>query len=142
MSGLVSTLEDTLSKWQAEIHGILRITSAYMFMLHGTQKMFSFPNEPYSEYVLMTLSPGLAGLLEVVGGALLLVGLFTRPVAFVCSGLMAFAYWMSHAFREGGFWLFPVTNGGDSSILYCFVFLYIATVGGGVWALDNVLRKG
>lgn len=142
MRGIENALDSLLGKRSAELLSVLRIVSAFLFMLHGTQKMFSFPNEPYSEYVLMTLSPGLAGLLEVVGGALLLVGLFTRPVAFVCSGLMAFAYWMSHAFREGGFWLFPVTNGGDSSILYCFVFLYIATVGGGVWALDNVLRKG
>ena len=73
--------------------------------------------------------------------ALLLVGLFTRPIAFVLSGLMAFAYWMAHAFREGGFWLYPVSNGGDSSILYCFAFLYIAAAGGGAWALDNVVRK-
>ena len=141
MSGLENALDSLLGKWRAEILSVVRIVSAYIFMLHGTQKMFSFPSEPFSEYVLMSLSPGLAGLLEVFGGALLLVGLFTRPVAFVLSGLMAFAYWMSHAFREGGFWIFPVTNGGDSSILYCFLFLYIATVGGGAWALDNVLRK-
>ena len=141
MSGLENALDSLLGKWRAEILSVVRIVSAYIFMLHGTQKMFSFPSEPFSEYVLMSLSPGLAGLLEVFGGALLLVGLFTRPVAFVLSGLMAFAYWMSHAFREGGSWIFPVTNGGDSSILYCFLFLYIATVGGGAWALDNVLRK-
>ena len=141
MSGLENALDSLLGKWRAEILSVVRIVSAYIFMLHGTQKMFSFPSEPFSEYVLMSLSPGLAGLLEVFGGALLLVGLFTRPVAFVLSGLMACAYWMSHAFREGGSWIFPVTNGGDSSILYCFLFLYIATVGGGAWALDNVLRK-
>ena len=141
MSGLENALDSLLGKWRAEILSVVRIVSAYIFMLHGTQKMFSFPSEPFSEYVLMSLSPGLAGLLEVFGGALLLVGLFTRPVAFVLSGLMAFAYWMSHAFRDGGSWIFPVTNGGDSSILYCFLFLYIATVGGGAWALDNVLRK-
>ncbi len=141
MSGLENALDSLLGKWRAEILSVVRIVSAYIFMLHGTQKMFSFPSEPFSEYVLMSLSPGLAGLLEVFGGALLLVGLFTRPVAFVLSGLMAFAYWMSHAFRDGGSWIFPVTNGGDSSILYCFLFLYIATVGGGAWALDNILRK-
>ena len=141
MSGLENVLDSLLGKWRAEILSVVRIVSAYIFMLHGTQKMFSFPSEPFSEYVLMSLSPGLAGLLEVFGGALLLVGLFTRPVAFVLSGLMAFAYWMSHAFRDGGSWIFPVTNGGDSSILYCFLFLYIATVGGGAWALDNILRK-
>ena len=142
MRALDNALDSLLGRWNDEILSVVRIVSAYIFMLHGTQKMFSFPNEPFREYALMTLSPGLAGLLEVFGGALLLVGLFTRPVAFVLSGLMAFAYWMSHAFREGGSWIFPITNGGDSSILYCFLFLYIATVGGGAWALDNVLRKG
>ena len=142
MRALDNALDSLLGRWNDEILSVVRIVSAYIFMLHGTQKMFSFPSEPFREYALMTLSPGLAGLLEVFGGALLLVGLFTRPVAFVLSGLMAFAYWMSHAFREGGSWIFPITNGGDSSILYCFLFLYIATVGGGAWALDNVLRKG
>ena len=142
MRALDNALDSLLGRRSDQVLGIVRIVSAYIFMLHGTQKMFSFPTEPFREYSLMTLSPGLAGLLEVFGGALLLVGLFTRPVAFVLSGLMAFAYWMSHAFREGGSWIFPITNGGDSSILYCFLFLYIATVGGGAWALDNVLRKG
>jgi len=133
MSGLVSTLEDTLSKWQAEIHGILRIISAYMFMLHGTQKMFSFPVEANREFMLATLNPGLIGVLEVFGGALLLVGLFTRPVAFVLSGSMAFAYWMAHAEP-----LFNTrANGGEAAALYCFLFLFFAAAGGGGWSLDN-----
>jgi putative oxidoreductase len=110
-----------------------------MFMLHGTTKMFGFPNEG-RPYELMTLSPGLAGILEVFGGLLLLLGLFTRPVAFVLSGLMAFAYWMAHAFREGGSAIFPITNGGDSAILYCFLFLFIAAAGGGAWSLDKSMR--
>jgi putative oxidoreductase len=79
---------------------------------------------------------GLAGILETVGGALLLVGLFTRPVAFILSGMMAVAYWMAHAPQSA----YPVNNGGDAAILYCFVFLYLFAVGGGPWSLDNWLR--
>ena len=133
MSGLISNLEDSLSKWKSEIHGLLRITSAYMFMLHGTQKMFGFPVEAYSEFVLLSLVPGFIGVLEVFGGALLLVGLFTRPVAFVLSGSMAFAYWMAHAEP-----LFNTrANGGEAAALYCFLFLFFAAAGGGGWSLDN-----
>lgn len=142
MSAHDHAMDSLVGKRSAELLSILRIVAAYMFMLHGTQKLFDFPVASFGPFELMTLAPGLAGILELFGGALLLVGLFTRPVAFLLSGLMAFAYWMSHAFREGGFWLFPISNGGDSSILYCFAFLYIAAAGGGAWALDNVLRKG
>ncbi len=133
MSGLISNLENSLSKWKSEIHGVLRITSAYMFMLHGTQKMFGFPVEAYSEFVLLSLVPGFAGVLQVFGGALLLVGLFTRPVAFVLSGSMAFAYWMAHAEP-----LFNTrANGGEAAALYCFLFLFFAAAGAGGWSLDN-----
>ncbi|MFL2554278.1 MAG: DoxX family protein [Candidatus Rariloculaceae bacterium] len=133
MSGLISNLENSLSKWKSEIHGVLRITSAYMFMLHGTQKMFGFPVEAYSEFVLLSLVPGFIGVLEVFGGALLLVGLFTRPVAFVLSGSMAFAYWMAHAEP-----LFNTrANGGEAAALYCFLFLFFAAAGAGGWSLDN-----
>ena len=133
MSGLISNLENSLSKWKSEIHGLLRITSAYMFMLHGTQKMFGFPVEAYSEFVLLSLVPGFIGVLEVFGGALLLVGLFTRPVAFVLSGSMAFAYWMAHAEP-----LFNTrANGGEAAALYCFLFLFFAAAGAGGWSLDN-----
>ena len=125
-----------LSKWSDELLSVLRIVSAYAFMLHGTQKMFSFPVDAFREFSLMTLNPGLIGVLEVFGGLLLLIGLFTKPVAFVLSGSMAAAYWMAHAFREGGNFLFPVSNGGDAAVLYCFVFLYIAAVGGGKWSVD------
>jgi len=142
MGAIDNALDSLIGKRSAELLSVLRIAAAFMFMLHGTQKLFSFPVAAFGEYNLMSLSPGLAGLLEVFGGALLLVGLFTRPVAFVLSGLMAFAYWMAHAFREGASWYFPITNGGDGAALYCFIFLYIAAVGGGAWALDNTLRKG
>lgn len=126
-----------LSKWSEEILSLQRIVAAFMFFQHGTQKMFSFPVEARGAYELMTLNPGLAGLLEVVLSPLLLVGLFTRQVAFVLSGLMAFAYFMVHAPR--GFW--TLQNGGDSAVLYCFLFLYIAAVGGGKWSIDAMRSK-
>ena len=127
-----------LSKWSQEILSALRIVAAFMFIQHGTQKMFGFPVEARGPYELMTLSPGLAGLLEVVLGPLLLIGLFTRPIAFVLSGFMAFAYFLAHAPR--GFW--TLENNGDSAVLYCFVFLYIAAVGGGRWSIDRMRGKG
>jgi len=126
-----------LSKWSEEILSVQRIVAAFMFIQHGTQKVFGFPVEARGAFELMTLSPGLAGLLEVILGPLLLLGLFTRHVAFVLSGFMAFAYFMAHAPRD--FW--TLANGGDSAILYCLLFLYIAAVGGGKWSVD-ALRGG
>jgi len=140
MSGLDNALDKFLGSRSAELLSVLRIVSAFMFMQHGTQKMFSFPVEANGEFMLMSLAPGLIGVLEVFGGLLLLVGLFTRPVAFVLSGSMAFAFWMAHAPR--GFFLWTVGNGGDAAVLYCFVFLYIAAVGGGAWSLDKMMNKG
>lgn len=126
-----------LDRWSGEILSILRIVSAFMFIQHGTQKIFGFPVEARSAFELFTLSPGLAGLLEVILGPLLLIGLFTRPVAFVLSGFMAAAYFMAHAPQS--FW--PIANGGESAVLYCFLFLYIAAVGGGRWSIDAVRAK-
>lgn len=116
---------------------LLRIVSALLFMQHGLMKLFSFPAAQPG--VDGTLPPMLlaAGLLEVVGGGLLLVGLFTRPVAFVLSGMMAVAYFVAHA--GGGF--YPALNQGELAVLYCFVFLYLAVEGGGAWSLD-ALRAG
>lgn len=126
-----------LSKWSGEILSVLRIVAAFTFIQHGTQKLFSFPVEARGPFELMTLNPGLAGLLEVVLGALLLLGIFTRQVAFVLSGLMAFAYFMVHAPR--GFW--PLVNGGEAAALYCFLFLYFAAAGGGKWSVDALYRR-
>ncbi len=119
--------------WAPRLLSILRIVSALIFMAHGTQKLFGFPASPNPAPALFSLY-GVAGILEVVGGALLLLGLFTRPVAFVLSGMMAAAYWMAHAPRSP----FPVLNGGDAAILYCFVFLFMVAAGGGAWSLDNL----
>lgn len=129
---------NALSRFQPILLSILRITAAYMFMLHGTAKLFALPHvEMFDGLQLMSVY-GLAGVLEVVGGGLLLLGLFTRPVAFVLSGQMAVAYFMSHASSAP---LFPLLNGGEPAALFSFIFLYLAAAGGGAWALDNKLKQ-
>ena len=137
MTALVSKAESLLSNWSGELLGILRIITAFMFTQHGGQKLFGFPIAPRGELELFSLI-GLAGVLEFFGGLLILVGLFTRPVAFLLSGLMAAAYFMAHA--PQGFW--TIANGGDGAVLYCFVFLYLAAAGGGSWSLDHFRRRG
>ena len=124
--------------WAPRVLSIVRVVSALIFMAHGTQKLLNFPPMPAGRPnpELFSLY-GFAGSLEIVGGILLVFGLFTRPVAFILSGEMAFAYWMSHAPRS----MYPILNGGDASILYCFLFLYLAFAGGGAWSLDRMLRK-
>lgn len=124
--------------WQPRMLSILRIVVGLLYLEHGLQKIFNFPPAQNARpFVLFTLVPGLAGLLELIGGILILIGFFTRPVAFILSGEMAFAYFMSHAPK--GF--FPIGNGGELAIVYCFVFLYFFVVGAGVWSLDQ-LRTG
>lgn len=110
----------------------LRIMTSLQFIEHGTQKFFNFPpaREPFGDLVNLI---GLAGLLETVGGALLLLGLFTRPTAFILCGFMAVAYFMAHA--PAGF--FPVNNRGDAAISFCFIFMYLFFAGPGAFALDN-----
>lgn len=129
-------METMLNTWRPRVLSLLRIVAAFLFMLHGTQKMFGFPAPPYSEFNLVSMT-GVAGALEVFGGALLLIGLFTRPVAFLLSGLMAFAYFIAHA--PSSFW--PLVNGGELAALYSFLFLYFTCAGGGEWSIDN-MRAG
>jgi putative oxidoreductase len=129
-------MESILNTWRPRVLSILRIVTAVLFMQHGTQKMFGFPAPQRSEFDLFSLS-GVAGTLEVVGGVLLLVGLLTRPVAFLLSGLMAFAYFIAHAPK--GFW--PLLNGGELAAMWAFLFLYLSFAGGGEWSIDHV-RKG
>ena len=126
---------DTLTLWAPRVLSILRIVAALIFMAHGTQKLLGFPPHP-SPPAAMSLS-WIAGLIELVGGPLLALGLFTRPVAFILSGEMAVAYWMAHAPRG----LFPVLNGGDAAILYCFIFLYLVFAGPGPWSLDALMGR-
>jgi len=120
-----------LSNWTPHALAILRIVVGLIFLEHGTQKLLGFPPGERAFVEAMTMS-WWAGLLELVLGALITVGLFTRVAAFIASGEMAFAYWIAHAPRD----VFPVNNGGDAAILYCFVFLFLVFAGPGKWSLD------
>ena len=113
---------------------VLRIVSAYLLIQHGTAKHLGFPHAAMFDNLPTFSLVGIAGILEIVGGVLLLIGLFTRPVAFVLSGLLAFAYFIGHAPR--GNFLSPMLNGGESAVLFCFVFLFLAVAGGGSWSVD------
>jgi putative oxidoreductase len=120
--------------WEPRMLSILRIVVGLLYMEHGLAKVVGFPLQPnHKAYELFTLNPGIQGLLELVGGLLLALGLFTRTVAFILAGNMAAAYFMAHAPR--GF--FPLLNGGELAIVYCFVFLYFWVAGGGEWSLDR-----
>lgn len=130
------SLKSSSSVWGGRLLSILRIVSSALLMQHGGQKIFSFPAEANGPYQIFSLM-GLAGILELFGGLLLLVGLFTRKVAFILAGFMAVAYFIGHA--RGG--LFPLVNGGELAVILCFVYLYISSVGGGDWSLDRQLRN-
>ena len=125
--------------WAPYLLSILRIVAAFMFVLSGTMKLFAFPAgvPPEGDTVPLASQMGLGGILEVAGGGLMLVGLFTRPVAFVLSGMMAVAYFQFH-FPQS-FW--PVLNNGIPAALYCFVWLYYSAAGAGPWSLDAKLRR-
>lgn len=113
---------------------VLRIVSAYLLIQHGAAKLLGFPHVAFFDGLQIFSMLGTAGILELVGGALLLIGLFTRPVAFVLSGLLAFAYFIGHASK--GFVLSPMLNQGEAAVLFCFVFLFLAVTGAGVWSVD------
>ena len=123
-------------RWAGEALSLLRIVAALLFLLHGTSKLFNFPAFPMDLPQPGTLL-WIGAILEVVGGLLLLVGFFSRPVAFVLSGEMAVAYWMFHAPRS----TFPSDNQGEPAILFCFIFLLIAAAGPGPWSLDSSRRR-
>ncbi|WP_026988507.1 DoxX family protein [Fodinicurvata fenggangensis] len=128
-------MEKDLNAWTPRMLSILRIVTALIFLAHGTQKLLGFPPSE-STAAPFTLS-WISGTIELFCGALLVVGLFTRPAAFLASGLMAAAYWIAHAPRD----VFPVNNGGDAAILYCFIFLYLVFAGPGPWSLDALRRR-
>lgn len=122
-----------LNAYSAPLLSVLRIVSGLLFLEHGTAKLLGFPpTEMFATAPAMGSIIWIAGVLELVGGALLTLGLFTRPVAFVLSGEMAVAYWMAHATQS----FYPVQNQGEAAILFCFAFLYIAATGPGPWSLD------
>jgi putative oxidoreductase len=135
-----TTLTPFQATWTPRALGALRIVAGYLFIAHGTTKLFQAPYiEMFANVPLLSMF-GAAGVLEVGTGLLLILGLFTRPAAFVASGLMAFAYFIAHASQGSS--LLPILNGGELAALYSFLFLAISVVGGGAWSLDNVLRKG
>jgi len=121
-----------LEAYSAQLLSVLRIMTGLLFLQHGTTKYLGFPASKYSGVSPMTMG-GVAGMFELVGGILIVLGLFTRPVAFVLSGLMAVAYFLAHA--PSG--IFPLLNGGELAVLYSFVFLYLSARGGGPWSLDQ-----
>lgn len=118
-----------------QTYALLRIFTGLTFLFHGTQKLFAFPipiPPPIAEQMPPFVVP-IAGPIEVIGGLLVVVGLFTRWAAFLCSGLMAAAYWMAHGTQA----FFPIVNQGDLAIMYCFAFLFISAQGSGVWSVDD-----
>jgi len=132
------SLVTSWSSWAPELRSVLRIVAAFMFMQAGTMKLFAFPigMPPDGATAQLMTQVGVGGVLEFVGGALLLVGLFTRPVAFLLSGEMAVAYFQFHAPQS--FW--PIVNQGQPAVLYCFLWLYLAAAGPGPWSLDALRR--
>jgi putative oxidoreductase len=128
-----------LSKYQPQLHSILRIVAGLLFLEHGMQKLLHFP--PMAPQMVSGLPPSvvtllmIAGCIELIGGTLITIGLFTRIAAFICSGEMAFAYWLGHVGRSHS--LFPAVNGGDAAILFCFVFLFLAAAGPGPLAVSR-----
>lgn len=129
-------MDQMLAAWRPRMLSILRIMAALLFMEHGLMKMFAFPlPQPGVPSPLPAILLA-AALIEIVGGALIALGLFTRLAAFICAGQMAVAYFTAHASQ--GFW--PGGNGGDAAILFCFIFLYLVFAGPGSWSLDAMLR--
>jgi putative oxidoreductase len=128
-------IEQTAASAAPYVRSIIRIVIALLFLEHGLSRLFGWPSALPTPPVLTMY--WFAGAIELCGGVLLCLGLFTRPVAFIMSGEMAFAYFISHAPRN----FFPILNGGDGAILYCFIFLYFAFAGAGPWSLDAIWRK-
>jgi putative oxidoreductase len=136
----MTPMEATLHKYQPQVLSILRIIAGLLFMAHGLQKWFAFPvaNQAFANITLFSMF-GVAGVIEIVVGALFVIGLYTRSAAFILSGEMAVAYWIFANRPARGFW--PIQNGGELEVLYCFVFLYFVFAGGGAWSLDAWWRK-
>ncbi len=124
-----------MSNFNAQAYGLMRIVTGFLFFCHGCQKLLGFPM-PLPAGTPSFIIYG-AGPIELVGGLLVMIGLFTRYAAFITSGEMAVAYWMAHGTKA----LLPLVNKGELAVLYCFVFLFIATQGGGLWSVDGVRER-
>ena len=130
-------MTETMAAWAPRALSVLRIITGLMIIEHGMAKLLGWPVvAAFAQLKLFSLL-GLAGTIELVGGALLIIGLFTQPVAFILSGEMAVAYFMVHAPRS----FFPLINGGSLAIIYCFACLYLSTAGGGPWSVDATMKK-
>lgn len=123
-----------ISKYETQIYALFRLIAGFLFLWHGSQKLFGFPPAGHEmpSYIIL-----IAGPIEFFGGLLIMIGLWTHWVAFICSGEMAFAYWSVHGIHA----ILPVMNGGELAIIYCFLFLFIASRGSGVFSLDHFLAK-
>ena len=130
----MADLNSFYAQWSPRMLSILRIVAALLFMAHGTLKLFGFPAAQQATTPPLLSLFGIGGLLEFFGGLLILLGLFTRPAAFILAGEMAVAYFLVHA--PNGFW--PLINKGELAALYCFIFLYLAVAGGGSWSIDHL----
>jgi len=131
-------MAELIGRFSAQTFAILRIVAGLMFALHGTQKLFGYPPMPKGMSGPLPPLMMVAGGIELICGFLIAIGFFTGIAAFIASGEMAVAYFMGHA-SHGGFW--PLENQGELAVLYCFVFLFIAAHGGGIWSVDNALRR-
>jgi len=125
--------------WRPRALAVLRIVTGYLFLTHGSAKLFGIPHQDTFDGLKILSLIGVAGMLELVGGALMLIGLFVRPVAFVLCGFMAVAYFMAHASQ--GNVLVPLLNKGELAVLYCFVYLYFSLAGAGAWSVDAMRRR-
>ena len=130
-------LDALAAAWAPRLLSILRIMSGLLLLQHGTAKLLKFPAVPNMANLSVSSLPGIAGILELAGGILLILGLFTRPTAFILSGMTAVAYFIAHAPR--GF--YPILNQGELAVLYCFAFLYLAAAGPGPWSLDAARNR-
>lgn len=137
--GIRMALDTIADAWRPRLLSLLRFITGLLLFQYGVAKIFKFPVLPYFANIPPLIT--VAGLLELVLGALLLLGLFTRPVAFILAGEMAFAYFLGHMFKSGDPVLLPLLNGGTAAILFCFTCLYLAAAGGGPIGLDAIIRK-
>jgi len=128
-------MEHFMTRYEAQTYAMLRIIAGFLFLWHGAQKVLGFPIEMSTG--APTFIVYIAGPIELFGGVFILIGLFTRWAAFLCSGLMAFAYWLVHGTNA----FLPFLNGGELAVLYSFVFLFISTHGAGIWSIDAIRNK-
>lgn len=133
----MTIFEPSRTVWTSRMLSILRIVAALLYIEHGTQKLFAFPPSGHPMQIHLVSQFGLAGILETFGGLCILLGLFTRPVAFILAGEMAVAYFQAHFPRS----FFPIISGGESAVFFCFFYLYLMFAGGGAWSLDHLIAS-